>query len=398
MQLVNKDSIAIQFSCLAMAIITLIPFGRGNLSGLEVAFPFSLLSLFFFLLSKKKRNALSLYIILFISMWFVWVLLGVTYSYLYYPGTIDHIPSYLRYLRMLEMYVPGVLILAFSRGITESQQKKVALFFIGLFVLVTLEACVGFFLQSEALTATQMYKYPGMGYVFRAGGVAKDSSAYSNLVLLLGLTAFIELKKSGKNTLIFTGILVCFLINIYLSMSRSLIVAVFVYFVIRLGMERKIKPVTLLFISAFIISIFIFGMNNEYLTSFWGRLSGANQEDISSGRFTTWALLLGLVGDNPLLGVGYRLSTEKYGLIPDNMFLSLSVETGVVGLLLYFSFLLSVCAFVYKNNKEKFPLIIAYIISGVFIDISTFWLSVPLFLFTMSLYNRKTFINHDEGD
>jgi O-antigen ligase len=137
-------------------------------------------------------------------------------------------------------------------------------------------------------------------------------------------------------------------------------------------------------------------MNNEYLSSFWGRLSGANQQDISSGRFTTWALLLGLVGDNPLLGVGYRLSTEKYGLIPDNMFLSLSVETGVIGLLLYLSFLLSLCSFVYKNNRDKFPLIMAYTISGMFIDISTFWVSVPLFLFTMSIYKKRDI--HDEGE
>lgn len=297
---------------------------------------------------------------------------------------------------MLEMYIPGVLILAFSRGINERQQKRVAFFFIILFILVTLETSVGFFLQSQALTATQMYKYPGMGYVFRAGGVAKDSSAYSNLILLLGFTAFIELRRAGRNSFLFTVILICFLINIYLSMSRSLLVAALVYFVFKLGLERKIKPLTLMLIAVSIISLLIFGMNNEYLSSFWGRLSGANQQDISSGRFTTWALLLGLVGDNPLLGVGYRLSTEKYGLIPDNMFLSLSVETGVIGLLLYLSFLLSLCSFVYKNNRDKFPLIMAYTISGMFIDISTFWVSVPLFLFTMSIYKKRDI--HDEGE
>ena len=166
-------------------------------------------------------------------------------------------------------------------------------------------------------------------------------------------------------------------------------VAMLVYFITNLILERKIKPGTLFIIIAGIVSLLIVGMNNEYLTSFWARISGANQEDISSGRFTTWALLLGLVGDNPLLGVGYRLSTEKYGLIPDNMFLSLSVETGVIGLLLYLSFLMSLCVSVYKNNRDKFALIIAYVVSGVFIDISTFWVSVPFFLFTMAIYKRE---------
>lgn len=389
MQRVNKDSVAIQFACIAMAIITLIPFGRGNLSGLEIAFPFMMMSVLFFLLTKRKKNKQSVLIFTFLSLWVVWVLVGITYSYLYYPGTADHVSAYLRFFRMLEMYLPGVLILVFSRGMSESQHKRIAAFVIVLFFLVTLESTVGFFLQSTALTATQMYKYPGMGYVFRAGGVAKDSSAYSNLILLLAITAFIELKRIGKSSIIFMGLMICLLINIYLSMSRSLIVAMVVYFIANLALERKIKPATLFIILTAIVTLLIVGMNNEYLTSFWGRISGANQEDISSGRFTTWALLLGLVGDNPLLGVGYRLSTEKYGLIPDNMFLSLSVETGVIGLLLYLSFLTSLCVLVYKNNRDKFALIIAYVISGIFIDISTFWVSVPFFLFTMAIYKRE---------
>lgn len=389
MQRVNKDSVAIQFSCIAMAIITLIPFGRGNISGLEIAFPFLMISVLFFLLTKRKKNKQSVLIFTFLSIWAVWVLVGITYSYLYYPGTADHVSAYLRFFRMLEMYLPGVLILVFSRGMSESQHKRIAVFVIVLFFLVTLESTVGFFLQSTALTATQMYKYPGMGYVFRAGGVAKDSSAYSNLILLLAITAFIEFKRIGKSSIIFVGLMICLLINIYLSMSRSLIVAMMVYFIANLALERKIKPATLFIILTGIVTLLIVGMNNEYLTSFWGRLSGANQEDISSGRFTTWALLLGLVGDNPLLGVGYRLSTEKYGLIPDNMFLSLSVETGIIGLLLYLSFLTSLCMQVYKNNRDKFALIIAYVISGIFIDISTFWVSVPFFLFTMAIYKRE---------
>lgn len=389
MQRVNKDSVAIQFACIAMAIITLIPFGRGNISGLEIAFPFMMMSVLFFLLTKRKKNKQSILIFTFLSLWVVWVLVGITYSYLYYPGTADHVSAYLRFFRMLEMYLPGVLILVFSRGMSDSQHKRIAAFVIVLFFLVTLESTVGFFLQSTALTATQMYKYPGMGYVFRAGGVAKDSSAYSNLILLLAITAFIELKRIGKSSIIFMGLMICLLINIYLSMSRSLIVAMVVYFIANLALERKIKPATLFIILTAIVTLLIVGMNNEYLTSFWGRISGANQEDISSGRFTTWALLLGLVGDNPLLGVGYRLSTEKYGLIPDNMFLSLSVETGVIGLLLYLSFLTSLCVLVYKNNRDKFALIIAYVISGIFIDISTFWVSVPFFLFTMAIYKRE---------
>ena len=67
MQRVNKDSVAIQFSCIAMAIITLIPFGRGNISGLEIAFPFMLISVLCFLLTKRKKNKQSVLIFTFFS-------------------------------------------------------------------------------------------------------------------------------------------------------------------------------------------------------------------------------------------------------------------------------------------------------------------------------------------
>src|SRR5471030_622432 len=93
MQRVNKDSVAIQFACIAMAIITLIPFGRGNISGLEIAFPFMMMSVLFFLLTKRKKNKQSILIFTFLSLWVVWVLVGITYSYLYYLGTADHVSA-----------------------------------------------------------------------------------------------------------------------------------------------------------------------------------------------------------------------------------------------------------------------------------------------------------------
>ncbi len=50
MQIVNKNSIALALIYLAIVIITLIPFGRGNISGLEVSFPFFYFCYFFFCL------------------------------------------------------------------------------------------------------------------------------------------------------------------------------------------------------------------------------------------------------------------------------------------------------------------------------------------------------------
>lgn len=54
MQTVNKNSIALSLIYLAIVIITLIPFGRGNISGLEVSFPFFIFAIFFLLVKKIK--------------------------------------------------------------------------------------------------------------------------------------------------------------------------------------------------------------------------------------------------------------------------------------------------------------------------------------------------------
>ncbi|EPG9449812.1 O-antigen ligase family protein, partial [Escherichia coli] len=184
MQIVNKNSIALSLIYLAIVIITLIPFGRGNISGLEVSFPFFIFAIFFLLVKKNKVYDISFFANLFFTLWAVWVLCGITYSYFTFPGGVDHQASYLRYIRLLEMYLPGCMILSFLGELPNSVHKKIVYLLILLFVIVTLEATVGFISQIDLLTATQMYKYPGFGYVFRAGGVAKDSSAYGSLVFL----------------------------------------------------------------------------------------------------------------------------------------------------------------------------------------------------------------------
>ena len=105
MQIVNKNSIALSLIYLAIVIITLIPFGRGNISGLEVSFPFFIFAIFFSACKKNKVYDISFFCKPFFTLWAVWVLCGITYSYFTFLG-VDHQASYLRYIRLLEMYLP----------------------------------------------------------------------------------------------------------------------------------------------------------------------------------------------------------------------------------------------------------------------------------------------------
>lgn len=194
------------------------------------------------------------------------------------------------------MYLPGCMILSFLGELPNSVHKKIVYLLILLFVIVTLEATVGFVSQSDLLTATQMYKYPGFGYVFRAGGVAKDSSAYGSLVFLLGITALIELRKIRTNNRLLSFVIIsCLLINIYISMSRSLIVSVALYFLIYICMEKKSRVKSFLILGVVSLVIFMYGLTNEYFLSFLNRLTGESKQTSVPGDFQLGLLCLYLL-------------------------------------------------------------------------------------------------------
>ncbi|HFT2005539.1 TPA: hypothetical protein RG924_002048 [Klebsiella aerogenes] len=83
------------------------------------------------------------------------------------------------------------------------------------------------------------------------------------------------------------------------------------------------------------------------------------------------------------------MATDKYGIVPDNVFISSILETGVVGLFLYMGMLIALCYCVYKNNSESLPLILAFIASGMFVDISTFWISIPALIFFVAVNSQR---------
>ncbi|HCD5411393.1 TPA: O-antigen ligase family protein, partial [Klebsiella oxytoca] len=135
--------------------------------------------------------------------------------------------------------------------------------------------------------------------------------------------------------------------------------------------------------------VIIYGISNEYIIALMDRITGAGQIDITSGRLATWAIVPDILGENPIFGVGYRMATDKYGIVPDNVFLSSLLETGVIGLALYIGLLMSICYCIYKKNAESLPLLIAFIASGMFVDISTFWISIPVLLFFVAVNSQR---------
>ncbi|HBV9679829.1 O-antigen ligase family protein [Klebsiella aerogenes] len=383
------DDIAIRLYLLALAIITLVPFGRGSISGLEPAVPFILISFAVFAMTRKTIDKKKLSVLFMFFLWASWIVAGIAYSYLTYDKLADHESSFLRYVRLLEMYFPALLVFAFINKLTEEQRKTVYRFFIFLFFVVTIEAAWGWFMQMDILVAKQRFSYPGMGYIYRAGGVANDSSAYGSLALILGVASLIGLRHTSKSKILYILILLGLVFNIYISLTRTLVFALAVYVFFDLIRTRSLSVFKMLFFAAIGAGVIIYGITNDYIIALLDRITGSGQIDITSGRLATWAAVPDILGENPIFGVGYRMATDKYGIVPDNVFISSILETGVVGLFLYMGMLIALCYCVYKNNSESLPLILAFIASGMFVDISTFWISIPALIFFVAVNSQR---------
>lgn len=388
------DDIAIRLYLLALAIITLVPFGRGSISGLEPAVPFILISFAVFAMTRKTIDKKKLSVLFMFFLWASWIVAGIAYSYLTYDKLADHESSFLRYVRLLEMYFPALLVFAFINKLSEEQRKTVYRFFIFLFFVVTIEAAWGWFMQMDILVAKQRFSYPGMGYIYRAGGVANDSSAYGSLALILGVASLIGLRHTSKSKILYILILLGLVFNIYISLTRTLVFALAVYVFFDLIRTRSLSVFKMLFFAAIGAGVIIYGISNDYIIALLDRITGSGQIDITSGRLATWASVPDILGENPIFGVGYRMATDKYGIVPDNVFISSLLETGIVGLALYVGMLVSLCYCVYKNNSESLPLLLAFIASGMFVDISTFWISIPALIFFVAVNSQR---DDDDG-
>lgn len=381
--------VAIRFYLLALMIITLIPFGRGSISGLEPAVPFIILSFVLFSITRKHVDKKKWLVIFMFFLWAMWIIVGIAYSYITYDKLADHESSFLRYVRLLEMYFPALLVFVFINDLSPEQKKTVYRFFLFLFFVVTIQAAWGWFMQVENLVATQRFSYPGMGYIYRAGGVANDSSAYGSLAMILGVASLIGLRHTSRSKFLYLLIIIALAFNVYISLTRTVVFALAVYVFLDLIRTRSLSVFKMLFFAAVITGVVIYGISNEYVVALMDRITGSGQIDITSGRLATWAAVPDILGESPIFGVGYRMATDKYGILPDNVFISSLLETGVIGLVIYLGMLFSMCYYVYKNNSESLPLLLAYIASGMFVDISTFWISIPALIFFVAVNSQR---------
>jgi len=107
-------------------------------------------------------------------------------------------------------------------------------------------------------------------------------------------------------------------------------------------------------------------------------------DELASGRLTNWGAYLGLVLENPLTGIGYKALSLERGVPPDNQYLSLLVETGVLGLGTYLVFagalVWTAMTMYVRGNALGWALLVIWagqFAIGLTIDTLTFWGAMP---------------------
>lgn len=217
--------------------------------------------------------------------------------------------------------------------------------------------------------------------------------AYSLVTLLPILYIFIN-NKHYKFYYILLGL---FSIAIFLTGSRGALIALAFFYII---LAFK-KPIFGLIIALFTASFFtMFVGFYDSLPAYWQArfdFQGATGGDMdwTSGREATWSSAWKLFEEHYILGIGLNNFPEisGFGVNVHNVYLSLLVETGILGFLFYFFSFLSIVFFVLRRNfllgLILFLIEIPIFFTGVWESSPVLWSVLSLLMAYGVLFNEK---------
>jgi hypothetical protein len=185
----------------------------------------------------------------------------------------------------------------------------------------------------------------------RAQGVFYESSNFGNfcgLFLVTSCVAFLSRREQylGVGRLLLVVSIAVLSVAVLLAFSRSVwlsvLTALFVSFTIAslVPVRRALTVLALVLIPVCLLWMFFPGLWEYLVSGRVGRLLEIlnDPNSATSGRFDTWVQIFGILQENPqylLFGIGYKTAnlTRLFhgGLVVDNGYLSLLLETGLVG-------------------------------------------------------------------
>ncbi len=280
-------------------------------------------------------------------------------------------------------------------------------------------ACVDFYYQLPAPAGfSAQFVWLDAGIFRRAQGLYYDASALGNFCAFFLVMVVAELaEKDGfrpisKPVLMAGGAVLAAALMLSYSRASLLNVLAAAATLAALKRVRVRRLAVTVAISAMGAAAAVWGLFPAFAEGYWIRLAASTQyfwsapEGVLSGRVASWRVIVDFLVSHPwhvIFGIGYK--TLPYNsllgapVIPDNMYLSLLIETGIPGLFALLAFSGAVIYTGYRATQDLRPetrflgtwitcFWVGQMVQMLSGDLLTYWRVLPLYFFVLAMVVR----------
>jgi len=285
-------------------------------------------------------------------------------------------------------------------------------------VVSALLACIDFYYQLPAPSGySPQFVWLESGVYRRAQGVFYDAGTLGNFcAFFLVLIAAAVARPFGREVLsrkALTAGGAIFFATLVLSYSRSSLLNVLIALAALAWLNRRrmrlARLTAVLAIGGAAAALLTWKLFPEFLIAYWARVSASTEfffsatEGVLSGRLASWYSLRDWIAAHPwqaLVGIGYKTLpyTNYLGapVVGDNMYLTLLVETGILGLavLLWLHIAVLRCSVRAASSSEPrrallgtwiFCFWCGQAVQMFSVDLLTFWRVLPVYFWVLAL-------------
>jgi O-antigen ligase len=315
----------------------------------------------------------------------------------------------------------------FFYTLTESQQAgsttpfSFARLLFTVSVAAALFACFDFYFQFPAPAGYgRQFVWLDEGVFRRAQGLFYEASTLGNFcVFFLVMIAVALFRLRGDRPcsifwLLGGGAALGTALVFSYSRASLLNLAVAVCALAWLQVSRVRRKMLLLAVGAAATAVVVYVLFPSFAQSYWSRLTASVQylwsspEGVLSGRVASWKTLMDFIAREPwnaLFGIGYKtLPYSDYlgsAVIGDNTYLSLLIETGIVGLsaFLFLNFtILRQALHAARSPRPRaqffgkwiFCFWIGELVQMLSGDLITYWRVLPIYFWTLAIAIRES--------
>lgn len=344
------------------------------IKGVPLYFLFSIFSIFFLILTNKDEKYKIQINELYILFFMFWLMTSIIIA----PNIFSAVQQYYYYIISFSLF----FIIKRSVFSVSSWYKLSNYFLIGGLVV------------SVAMTLS--WKLIFDNNRVDINGINPNYLAYSLITILPIL--YIKF-RDGRIDILFYSMLAIVSIAIFLTGSRGALISLFIYLFI-IGIKKPLLGISIIILIIFFSSVII-GLYDS-LPQYWQLRFDFNNAtgssiDWSSGRDDTWMFAWQLIKENYIFGIGLN----NFGFVTSlsigvhNAFLSLLVETGIIGFLLFFMIFVSILFTIYKVDKTIAAMIflieLPILLTGIWESSPVLWCMLSLVVAYVKLVPKKSY-------